>query len=71
MFHKGEKCSVHCFAWWLLWVGGINWGLVGLFKWNLVEVLFGAWPWLVSLIYILVGISAVALLMKKSCKMCK
>jgi uncharacterized membrane protein YuzA (DUF378 family) len=69
--HKSEKCGVHCVAWSLLLVGGLNWGLVGLFKWNLVEVLFGSWPWLVSLVYILVGLSAVAMLMKKSCKQCK
>lgn len=42
----------------LLIIGGLNWGLVGIADWNLVEVLFGAWPALVSLIYILVGLSA-------------
>jgi len=68
---KCEKCGVHCAAWCLLLVGGLNWGLVGLFKWNLVEVLFGSWPWLVRLVYILVGLSAVVMLMKKSCKQCK
>lgn len=39
-------------------IGGINWGLVGLFDFNLVTFLFGALPFLVSVIYILVGISA-------------
>jgi len=39
-------------------IGGINWGLVGLFDFNLVTFLFGALPFLVSIIYILVGISA-------------
>ncbi len=71
MMTKDGKCSVHVAAWWLLWIGGINWGLVGLFHYNLVESLFGAWGWLVSLIYILVGLSAVMLLFKKTCKMCK
>lgn len=42
----------------LLIVGGLNWGLVGVADWNLVEALFGAWPVLVSIIYILVGLSA-------------
>ena len=41
----------------LLIVGGINWGLVGLFDFNLVTTLFGTWQWLVSLVYILVGLS--------------
>ena len=64
-------CGVHCVGWWLLLVGGLNWGLVGLFDWNLVEVLFGAWPMLVKVIYILVGLSAVALLFCKKCAKCK
>lgn len=42
----------------LLIIGGLNWGLVGIADWNLVEALFGAWPALVSIIYILVGLSA-------------
>jgi len=71
MMMKGEKCNMHCVAWGLVLIGGLNWGLVGLFNWNLVEVLFGAWPMLVKIIYILVGLSAVSMLVKKSCKMCK
>ena len=42
----------------LLIIGGLNWGLVGVADWNLVDSLFGAWPALVSIIYILVGLSA-------------
>ena len=42
----------------LLIIGGLNSGLVGVADWNLVEALFGAWPVLVSLIYVLVGLSA-------------
>lgn len=68
---KGEKCSMHCFTWSLVIIGGLNWGLVGLFNWNLVEALFGGWPMLVKIIYILVGLSTVSLLAKKSCKSCK
>ena len=43
---------------WLLVIGGLNWGLVGLGMGNVVEMLLGAWPMLVSVIYILVGLSA-------------
>lgn len=43
----------------LLVIGGLNWGLVGLLNFNLVWTLLGAWPMLVSLVYILVGVSAV------------
>jgi uncharacterized membrane protein YuzA (DUF378 family) len=42
----------------LLVVGGLNWGLVALGT-NLVETIFGSMPWLVSVIYLLVGISAI------------
>jgi uncharacterized protein len=42
----------------LLIVGGLNWGLVGLFRYNLVEAVFGD-TGLASIIYALVGLSAV------------
>jgi len=42
----------------LLVVGGLNWGLVGLFGLNVVELLLGAVPLLVTLVYVLVGIAA-------------
>lgn len=43
----------------LLIIGGINWGLVGLFDWNLVGALFGGWaPWLARLVYVVVGVAA-------------
>lgn len=42
---------------WLVVVGAINWGLVGLLGFNLVSFLFGSWPWLVTLVYALVGLS--------------
>lgn len=43
----------------LLIVGGLNWGLVGLFEFNLVAMLFGAVEWLERLTYILVGAAAI------------
>ena len=42
----------------LVIIGGINWGLVGLFEFNLVDFLFGVGSILSKIIYILVGISA-------------
>jgi hypothetical protein len=42
----------------LLIVGGLNWGLVGLFDFNLVSALFGTMSWVSRLVYILVGLSA-------------
>lgn len=43
----------------LVVIGGINWGLVGLFGFDLVAAIFGNMSVLSRIIYILVGISAV------------
>lgn len=44
----------------LLVVGGLNWGLVGLFQFDLVAAIFGGQgAFLSRIIYILVGASAV------------
>lgn len=42
----------------LLMIGGINWGLIGLFSFNLVGAIFGELSVLSRLIYIIVGIAA-------------
>lgn len=64
---------LHQVAYALLWIGGLNWGLIALFNYNLVESLFGAWPMLIRLIYILVGVSAAYLLFTHwgYCEYCK
>lgn len=43
----------------LLLIGGFNWGLVGLFDWNLIDAIFGQAYVIARLIYILVGLSAI------------
>ncbi len=43
----------------LLVVGGLNWGLVGLFNFDLVATLFGEMSALSRIVYTLVGFSAV------------
>jgi uncharacterized membrane protein YuzA (DUF378 family) len=42
----------------LVIVGGLNWGLVGLFSFDLVATIFGAGSLLSRIVYILVGASA-------------
>ena len=39
-------------------VGGINWGLVGVFNFDLVKFIFAFAPILASVVYILVGVAA-------------
>ena len=43
----------------LLVVGGINWGLVGFFQFDLVAALFGAASPLSRMVYAMVGLCAV------------
>lgn len=45
----------------LVVVGALNWGLVGLFNYNLVESLLGGLG-IVNIVYILVGLSGVLML---------
>ena len=44
---------------WLTVIGGLNWGLVGLFDFNLVSLIFGQMSLLSRIVYIVVGLSAV------------
>lgn len=55
----------------LLVVGGLNWLLVA-FGWNLVEKLLGAGSMLTTVVYILVGLSAVyeVVTHKANCRAC-
>jgi hypothetical protein len=43
----------------LLVVGGLNWGLVGLFSFDLVATIFGDMSFISRIVYVLVGLSAV------------
>ncbi len=68
---------LHMLAYILLFVGGINWGLVGLGMlmggtgYNLVGMLLGN-GMLASIVYLLVGLSAVYVIAthKGDCKVC-
>ena len=43
----------------LLVIGGLNWGLVGLFSFDLVKTILGDMTLLSRVVYMLVGVSAV------------
>ncbi len=64
--------AVHIVSFILLVVGGLNWGLVGIADYNLVESLLGAWPMVENVVYILVGLAAIEAIVthKKNCKCC-
>jgi len=41
----------------LIVVGAINWGLVGVWDFDLVDAIFGSIAWLETTVYVLVGLS--------------
>lgn len=43
----------------LVIIGALNWGLIGLFNFNLVDTLFGTMSALSKIVYTLVGISGI------------
>jgi len=50
----------------LVIIGGINWGIYGIWGYDLVAVIFGSIAIIAKIIYILVGISAVYLAIASS-----
>lgn len=65
--------TFHCIAFTLLVIGGLNWLMVGIFKWDVGMLLFGSQEAIISrIVYILVGLSAIAIAAthKKDCKVC-
>ena len=50
----------------LLVIGGLNWGLIGFFDWNLVDSLFGTGGTIARVVYALVGLSALWTVWKMS-----
>ncbi len=55
--------SLDWIAFLLVIIGGLNWGLIGLFDFDLVSAIFGEMSVLSRVIYILVSLSAVYLLL--------
>ena len=46
----------------LVIIGAVNWGLIGIFKLDLVNLIFGNMTWMSRVIYTLIGISGLYLL---------
>jgi uncharacterized membrane protein YuzA (DUF378 family) len=69
--------ALHMVTYILLFVGGLNWGLVGLGgffngNWNVVNLVLGQWPVVEWIVYVLVGLSAVYVIVthRKDCRVC-
>lgn len=67
-----DKKKFHIVIFSLVMISAINWGLVGLFNFNFVTYIFGSAPSVEKIVYILVGLSAVYVLVthKNDCKIC-
>ncbi|MEY2664825.1 MAG: hypothetical protein RIT04_633 [Candidatus Parcubacteria bacterium] len=70
-FNSNTMKALHTIAFILVIIGGLNWLLVG-FNWNLVDAIFNVGSYASRAIYILVGLSAIYLVIthKKSCGDC-
>ena len=69
-----NKTTCGVIAHWLIIIGALNWGLVGLGylfggNWNIVNILLGQWMVVENIVYLLVGASAIATIL--GCKDCK
>ena len=64
--------ALHLASYTLLFIGGLNWGLWGLFNFNLVNSLLGSMPTIEKLVYVLVGVATVYVIAThmKDCKVC-
>jgi uncharacterized membrane protein YuzA (DUF378 family) len=69
--------ALHMITFLLTIIGALNWGLVGLggfagADWNVVHMILGSMPSIEWIVYVLVGLSALYLLVghKKDCKVC-
>jgi uncharacterized membrane protein YuzA (DUF378 family) len=49
----------------LLIIGGLNWGVYGVSGRDLVDVLFGSIPMIAGIIYVLVGLSALYIILNR------
>ncbi|PIU79105.1 MAG: DUF378 domain-containing protein [Candidatus Moranbacteria bacterium CG06_land_8_20_14_3_00_43_56] len=61
-----KKGPVGWIAFILLLIGGLNWGLVGFFKFDLVAAIFGDMTTLSRIVYDLVGLAALYMIVKKA-----
>jgi len=62
--------NIDVLSWWLIVIGAINWGLVGLGSfvgndWNVIHMLLGSWAPLEWIVYMLIGLSGLFVFSKK------
>lgn len=53
---------LNCAALTIAIIGALNWGLIGIFRFDLVAFIFGNMSWLSRIVYILVGLCGLFLI---------
>lgn len=51
--------TLHMMTFTLLIIGGINWGLIGLLNWDVIQMIFSGYPVFEMIVYIAIGLSAI------------
>lgn len=69
----GHNKGLHMITWLLVIIGGLNWLLYGVFKWEIGSILGGMDGIVARIVYVLVGLSAIyeIAIHGKSCRQCK
>lgn len=57
-----DNKALNCIALTIAIIGALNWGLIGIFRFDLVAFIFGNMSWLSRLVYIVVGVVGLYLL---------
>ena len=57
----GNKC-LNCTALTIAIIGAVNWGLIGIFRFDLVAFIFGEMSWLSRIVYTIVGLCGLYLI---------
>ncbi len=73
---RDKGCLYSTIGWWLVIIGALNWGLVGLgyflsMNLNVVNLLLGSWPVVEDIVYVLVGAAGIMLLIGCKCAKCR
>jgi uncharacterized membrane protein YuzA (DUF378 family) len=73
---KEKGCLASTIGYYLVIIGALNWGLVGLSdffggNFNLVYLIFGRMPLVEAIVYVAVGVAGVMLLVGCKCSTCK
>lgn len=65
--------KIHTIMHIFLWIGGINWGMIGIFNTNVVASVLSDWPYLINTTYALIGISTIFIIAnhKNCCNICR